>query len=292
MSAGLFELRKDPITSWWVATVVDRQFHRDRFARAAEPVDDRMFGCANCSSPPGDGIRTRMLKDFAFHVVGTDDDARELDRNLAQVALAQARASGSWRTHDGYVRNTFIGNRVEDQDTSSARLQFVGEPSDSVRVSFTLDGTRDRATGPAQHVLDLDPGADEAIFWTVDRDRDRTAGSTDGFQDRDTWGVRAQAAWDLPFGTINYLVGHREVAYDVNYDFDGGPRDAASRISIAGGNVEQSEMTSHELRLLSPADSRISWVLGLYAYDSDTRRDDILNLAIPDFDVNFEVETE
>ena len=23
-SAGLFELRKDPITSWWVATIVDR----------------------------------------------------------------------------------------------------------------------------------------------------------------------------------------------------------------------------------------------------------------------------
>jgi UDPglucose--hexose-1-phosphate uridylyltransferase len=39
-----------------------------------------------------------MLKDFAFHVVGTDDDARELDRGLGQVALAQARATGSWRT--------------------------------------------------------------------------------------------------------------------------------------------------------------------------------------------------
>jgi UDPglucose--hexose-1-phosphate uridylyltransferase len=41
-----------------------------------------------------------MLKDFAFHVVGTDDQARELDRDhgLAQVSLAQARATGSWRT--------------------------------------------------------------------------------------------------------------------------------------------------------------------------------------------------
>ena len=29
---------------------------------------------------------------------GTDDDARELDRGLGQVALAQARATGSWRT--------------------------------------------------------------------------------------------------------------------------------------------------------------------------------------------------
>ena len=104
MAGGLFELRKDPITGWWVATVVDRAFHRDRFARAAEPVDDHLFGCANCAASPaddgGDRVRTRMLKDFAFHVVGTDDDARELDRDhgLAQVTLAQARATGSWRT--------------------------------------------------------------------------------------------------------------------------------------------------------------------------------------------------
>jgi len=98
VAAGLFELRKDPITGWWVATVVDRAFHLDRFARAAEPVDDHLFGCANCESPEGGGVRVRMLKDFAFHVVGTDDEARDLDRGLGQVALAQARATGSWRT--------------------------------------------------------------------------------------------------------------------------------------------------------------------------------------------------
>ncbi|MEX1170048.1 MAG: DUF4921 family protein [Chloroflexota bacterium] len=98
MAAGLFELRKDPITGWWVATVVDRAFDRDRFARAAAPVDDRVFGCANCSTPEGGGVRVRMLKDFAFHVVGTGEDARELDRGIAQVALTEARATGSWRT--------------------------------------------------------------------------------------------------------------------------------------------------------------------------------------------------
>jgi UDPglucose--hexose-1-phosphate uridylyltransferase len=98
MAAGLFELRKDPITGWWVATVVDRAFDRDRFARAADPVDDRVFGCANCSTPEGGGVRVRMLKDFAFHVVGTGEDARELDRGIAQVALTEARATGSWRT--------------------------------------------------------------------------------------------------------------------------------------------------------------------------------------------------
>jgi len=95
--AGLFELRKDPITGWWVATVVDRTFHRDRFAVPAASVDDN-GDCQNCRLPDGDGVRLRVLKDFAFHVVGTEDDARELDRSLAQVAIASARAAGSWRT--------------------------------------------------------------------------------------------------------------------------------------------------------------------------------------------------
>jgi UDPglucose--hexose-1-phosphate uridylyltransferase len=97
MPAGLFELRKDAVTSWWVATVVDREFHRDRFRLAALPVDDG-GDCQNCRLPPGDGVRTRMLKDFAFHVVGTEEEARRLEPGVAQIALADARATGSWQT--------------------------------------------------------------------------------------------------------------------------------------------------------------------------------------------------
>ena len=97
MAAGLFELRKDPITGWWVATIVDRAFHRDRFARRAEPIDDG-DDCQNCRLPVGDGVRLRVLKDYAFHLVGTEEAARELDQSVAQVALASAGAAGSWRT--------------------------------------------------------------------------------------------------------------------------------------------------------------------------------------------------
>jgi UDPglucose--hexose-1-phosphate uridylyltransferase len=97
MSAGLFELRKDPITGWWVATIVDRDFDRSRFARAAEPVDDD-GDCQNCRLPPGDGVRVRILKDYAFHVIGTEAERDELDRSFAQVTVAGARAAGSWRT--------------------------------------------------------------------------------------------------------------------------------------------------------------------------------------------------
>ena len=97
MSAGLFELRKDEITGWWVATVVDRAFDRRRFAVSADSVEDG-GDCQNCRLPAGDGVRARTLKDYAFDVVGTEAASRDRDRDLVQVALAKAKAAGSWRT--------------------------------------------------------------------------------------------------------------------------------------------------------------------------------------------------
>ena len=97
MSAGLFELRKDPITGWWVATIVDRDFDRSRFARPATLVADG-GDCQNCRLPPGEGVRLRVLKDYAFHVVGTEQERDELDRGIAQISVADAKAAGSWRT--------------------------------------------------------------------------------------------------------------------------------------------------------------------------------------------------
>jgi UDPglucose--hexose-1-phosphate uridylyltransferase len=97
MSQGLFELRKDGITGWWVATMVDRTFARERFATPARPVEDR-GDCFNCRLPAGDGIRMRTLKDFAFTVAGTEQEARAREGSIAQVTIADARAAGSWRT--------------------------------------------------------------------------------------------------------------------------------------------------------------------------------------------------
>ena len=98
MSAGLYELRKDPITGWWVAVIVDRAFERGRFERTASAVRDDHV-CRNCAEPAGDGVRVRTLKDYAFNLVGTFEEAHALDRGgIAQLPMGQAHASGSWRT--------------------------------------------------------------------------------------------------------------------------------------------------------------------------------------------------
>jgi UDPglucose--hexose-1-phosphate uridylyltransferase len=97
MSQGLFELRRDAITGWWVATIVDRTFARERFALPAAQIDDR-GDCFNCRMPPGDGIRLRTLKDYAFTVTGTEEEARARVEPIARVTMDDARAAGSWRT--------------------------------------------------------------------------------------------------------------------------------------------------------------------------------------------------
>jgi iron complex outermembrane receptor protein len=192
---------------------------------------------------------------------------------------AAVRASGSWRTHDGYTENSFTGGEVDDQDTQSGRLQIAARPSETVRLALTIDGTRDRAAGPANHVLDLDETDPLSMFWTVDRDRDHFAGSTDGYQDRDTWGVRGEAQLDLPFATLTYLGAYRNLDYSTAYDFDGG-NEATNFVAISGGNDEQSDTSSHEIRLSSLPDSPVQWVAGLYNYNADTHRLDTLILDI------------
>jgi len=105
MAGGMFELRRDDVTGWWVAVVVDRAYDRSRFARRAEPIANPH--CANCAEPPGGGVRTRILKQHAFSIAGPEResregrearDGREPEREPRQPGLGLVADVGSWQT--------------------------------------------------------------------------------------------------------------------------------------------------------------------------------------------------
>ena len=102
MARGLFELRKDSVTGWWVAVVVDREFNRERFAKAAIHLEQPPERCPNCSAPGGDGVRIRMLKQDAFILAGTEREARESAdgdvRDPATPVLGLVGDAGSYQT--------------------------------------------------------------------------------------------------------------------------------------------------------------------------------------------------
>ena len=98
MPRGLFELRKDSITGWWVAVVVDREFNRRRFHRPAKHLDQDVDTCPNCSAPGADGVRVRMLKQDAFIVAGTDREQKEAEPDGREPALGLVGDAGSYQT--------------------------------------------------------------------------------------------------------------------------------------------------------------------------------------------------
>lgn len=100
MAGGLFELRKDDITGWWVAVVVDREFERERFKVRARPLGQTVEACPNCREPEGDGVRVRVLKPHAFTVAGSEHDGRTsaADREAPEPGLGLVGDIGSWQT--------------------------------------------------------------------------------------------------------------------------------------------------------------------------------------------------
>lgn len=105
MPGGLFELRRDDITGWWVAVVVDREFNRARFAREAAAVRDVSGRCQNCDRDAPDHARLRTLKPKAFTVAGSEHDRRRRadsrDKDAGEdeaLRMGLIGDVGSWET--------------------------------------------------------------------------------------------------------------------------------------------------------------------------------------------------
>ena len=103
MPGGLFELRRDDVTGWWVAVVVDREVDRSRFAREAAQVRDVRGRCQNCDPGPNDRTRLRTLKPRAFTVAGSELDQRRREEGKElpeddELRMGLLGEVGSWET--------------------------------------------------------------------------------------------------------------------------------------------------------------------------------------------------
>ena len=91
----MFELRRDPVTGWWSAIVVDRSFEHASFAVEAAPVEGTH--CRHCDYDPAAAdpedatIRRVVLRPDAFHRIDSSKDT------AAQLSLSEVESSGgSW----------------------------------------------------------------------------------------------------------------------------------------------------------------------------------------------------
>ena len=98
MAGGLFELRKDSITGWWVAVVVDREFDRSASTSRRSTAATPRRTAPTAPRRGGDGVRVRMLKPDAFILAGTEREKREPRPTAASPSWACSATAGSWQT--------------------------------------------------------------------------------------------------------------------------------------------------------------------------------------------------
>lgn len=90
----MFELRRDPVTGWWSAIVVDRAFEHASFTVEAAPVEGTH--CRHCDEAPADddeSVRRVTLRSSVFEVVQA---GREWEAQVELLPEAPPERTGSW----------------------------------------------------------------------------------------------------------------------------------------------------------------------------------------------------
>jgi iron complex outermembrane receptor protein len=207
--------------------------------------------------------------------------------NLPTGDRSALRISASTRNRDGFAKNTFRSGRTDDEHTSSGRIQYLVEPTGRLSLLFGADYTRDRLAGGNRHTLGVDPSSPQRVVWqnAIDPDPETTRQDINGYQNRDSYGMRLGADWDVAPFTVTSISSYRRLRYHVLEDADGG-NPTTNRINARGGQDENTEFWSQEVRLAAPDSSRIKWVLGGYYFHGDTERVDTLVVDLPPFPSN------
>lgn len=149
------------------------------------------------------------------------------------------------------IRDGYLSNGENDQDEQTARLKASYRPTDIIDLVFTFENQRGggRGTGFVEPFGDDQPDNP----WTAAYDEQDT------FRDTNMYRYVADLNLDLGFGSLTLHPSYRDFELDVKW--------------VLMGNLqyrnETTEEFATELRLASPADSKIEWMTGLYYYDKD-----------------------
>jgi iron complex outermembrane recepter protein len=184
-----------------------------------------------------------------------------LEVRSARGDVADATASASFLQRDGYIANTTLGTRVDDQDSYSAAARLRVRPLATGEITLQLLGSRHR--DGAQPLVPLG-----GPHFSVNRGRE---GSTD----IDFGGAALKAAFDTPAGRLSETTSYT--------DWKLNPYN--NRLVLPptlDSNIVQTQRTwNEEIRLASATHAAIAWQVGAWFSDGHTVGDVNRGLVIP-----------
>jgi iron complex outermembrane receptor protein len=177
--------------------------------------------------------------------------------------------SGNFNRRDGYVRDLYLGEDVNDRNRWGVRGQLLFEPSDA--LSIRLIGDYDKIdenccaagniiAGPTVALTDLLVGGP-----SVDRENATSYNVYNNFLSTNlikNYGGSAQIDYDLGQMNLTSITAYREVRADTNQDSD---FSAADLIGEKSDYVDIDTFTQ-ELRLTSDFDGPVNFLVGAYYF--------------------------
>jgi len=191
------------------------------------------------------------------------------------------------RSREGWQESLFLpGEDQMDDNNLSLRAKLLYQPESDLRFDLIADYSRDDlgSTGripvvgrvPLRLLDETGQPTGEAalptdIFAALGGSVRRAANDERGFTDRDMWGISSRASWQTDAGQLLSVTAYRKNSFAWAEDSVALPNDLTDQ-QVNSVVDEDHQQFSQEFRWLSPDDSPLLYVFGLYYLYEKTHR--------------------
>lgn len=212
------------------------------------------------------------VAEFGFH-------REQLTVNVPLASNLAIRVSGHNDESRGIVRNTMTGDRPENYDRG-VRGRLLWEPSSNLEINLIADYNRGGGNGERDIAYAIAPTpalqarlAACGITASLNNRENCPLGVSPITARNEKYGFSGQVDLFLGDHTVTSITAYRRHRIgDMDYNGPGGDSDFLSE-NILDTNLtaEDLQTFSQELRLTSPSDQQLEYVLGLFYFDKNQK---------------------
>ena len=185
----------------------------------------------------------------------------------------KGRFTAFYGTYGGNIRNVTRDTRVNGYEHWGVRGMIVADPSETLSLTFIADYRESDDDCCAELIGTVPTNLTATVLPTPRGDRTRrVAQDLITATTEKSGGVSLQADWDVADHVVTYIGSYREYDNTEVRDGDWLPRAYVGFNQLHDLGPQTSNTMTQELRVTSPADQTVSYVLGAYYSRAETDR--------------------
>lgn len=185
----------------------------------------------------------------------------------------KGRFTAFYGTYGGNIRNVTSDTRVNGYEHWGVRGMIVADPSETLSLTLIADYRESDDDCCAELIGTVPTNLTATVLPTPRGDRTRrVAQDLITSTTEKSGGVSLQADWDVADHVVTYIGSYREYDNTEVRDGDWLPRAYVGFNQLHDLGPQTSNTMTQELRVTSPADQTVSYVLGAYYSRAETDR--------------------